>query len=238
MNFSRLLHSLKSLVVAPTCPVCGKRLEQSDSFVCLACNLSAPYTHLWQSHDNAMEQRFWGIIPIERAAAFMWYVEGSKWRDIIHEFKYHNHWFLAQNMGQWFATELLRTDFFQGIDLIVPVPLHWRRRLVRGYNQTEYIALGLSRKTGIKCYRNAVKRTVNNPPQAGMEFINRWQHIENIFTTSHPERLKGKHILLVDDVFTSGATLSTLAQSIIKACDGDVKISVATLAASRHLADK
>ena len=185
-----------------------------------------------------MEQRFWGIVPIERAAAFMWYIEGSAWRDIIHEFKYHNHWFLAQNMGYWFATELLRTNFLEGIDLIVPVPLHWRRRLTRGYNQTEYIALGISRKTGIKYCFDAVKRTINNPPQAGMEFINRWQHIENIFTTTHPERLKGKHILLVDDVFTSGATLTTLSQSIIKACDGDVKISVATLAASRHLADK
>ena len=87
-------------------------------------------------------------------------------------------------MGYWFATELLRTNFLEGIDLIVPVPLHWRRRLTRGYNQTEYIALGISRKTGIKYCFDAVKRTINNPPQAGMEFINRWQHIENIFTTT------------------------------------------------------
>ena len=213
-------------------------MPRGETVVCTACEATAPLTMLWEERANAMQERFWGLLPVEEASALLWYVEGSPWRDAVHRFKYAGRWLSAYDLGRWYGALLKESGAYADVDVIVPVPLHWRRRLVRGYNQTEYIALGLSRKTGIKCCRNAVKRTVNNPPQAGMEFINRWQHIENIFTTPHPERLKGKHILLVDDVFTSGATLSTLAQSIIKACDGDVKISVATLAASRHLADK
>lgn len=238
MILQKTLHALRTIIIAPTCPICGKRLGASETFVCLDCQLAAPYTHLWQSRDNTMEQRFWGIVPVERAAAFMWFTEGSPWRAMIHEFKYHNHWFLAENLAQWYATELLRTDFLQGIDLIVPVPLHWRRRLARGYNQSEYIAAGISSKSKIPYSFNAVKRSINNPPQAGTNFIDRWQNIDNIFTVKHPEALVGRHILLVDDVFTSGATLTTLATAIRTACGGNVKISVATLAATRHLVEK
>lgn len=238
MILQRVIHALKGVIIAPTCPICGRRLSTSERFVCLRCQLDAPFTHLWQSRDNAMEQRFWGIVPIERAAAFLWFIESSKWRDMIHEFKYHSHWFLADRLGEWFATELLRTDFLKDIDTIVAVPLHWRRRLARGYNQSEYIAAGISRQSGIPHTFNAVRRTINNPPQAGTTFVSRWQNIENIFTVTHPELLVGRHILLVDDVFTSGATLSTLASAILTACKGDVKISVATLAATRHLVDK
>lgn len=182
-----------------------------------------------------MEQRFWGVVPIERAAAFLWFTEGSRYRALIHQFKYHGQWYLAENMGRWFASELKVGDFLEGVELIVPVPLHWRRRIMRGYNQSEHIAHGISRATGIPCCFSAVKRTVHNPPQAGMKYINRWDNINNIFSVPHPERLIGRHILLVDDVFTSGATLLALATQIHRACNGNVKISVATLAASSHL---
>ncbi len=238
MFVDRLIHTLKSVIIAPTCPICGRRLESAESFVCISCQLAAPFTQLWLKQDNVMSRRFWGIVPIERAAAFMWFVESSPWRELIHEFKYHNHWFLAENMGYWFATELMRSDFLRDIDLIVAVPLHWRRRLSRGYNQSEYIAAGISRKSGIPYCFDAVKRSINNPPQAATQYIDRWQNIENIFTLTRPEALCSRHILLVDDVFTSGATLSTLAQAILKGCNGNVKISVATLAATRHLIDK
>lgn len=238
MTLQKVIRALKGVIIAPTCPICGRRLTPQESFVCLDCQLAAPYTHLWQSRDNAMEQRFWGIVPIERAAAFLWFTEGSKWREIIHEFKYHSHWFLAEQSAEWFASELLRTDFLEGIDLIVPVPLHWHRRLSRGYNQSEYIAAGISHKTKIPYTFNAVKRIVDNPPQAGAKFLDRWQNIDNIFTVTRPEALEGRHILLVDDVFTSGATLTTLSNAILTACKENVKISVATIAATRHLIEK
>ena len=185
-----------------------------------------------------MLQRFEGIVPVERAAALLWFSENSHWREIIHQFKYHNQWFLAENIGSWLASEILSSNFFDGIDVILPVPIYWRRRLIRGYNQTEHLAAGISRITSIPYNFKALKRIVNTSPQARQSYLERWQDMENIFAVTHPEQLIGRHLLLVDDVFTSGSTLIHLAQTIIKACNGNVKISVISFAASRHLIDK
>lgn len=228
--------ALKRLIIPEICPLCGKRLIAAERFICLSCYSTAPYTNQWKSRDNMMEQRFWGIVPIERAAAFLWYIEDGGYRDLIHLFKYHSQWFVAQYMGSWFATELTRCDFLDGVDLIVPIPLYITRRLSREYNQSEYIAIGISRYAKIPYCFNAVRRVVNNPSQTVLEKeFDRWGNVEGIFKVVRPEKLKSRHILLVDDVFTTGATIISCAQSIIKSCNGDVKISVATLAASQYM---
>lgn len=235
MIFRSILRSLLHLFAPPSCPVCGKILSRAEHFVCIDCHLSAPLTNLWQSRDNVIEQRFWGQVPIVRAAALWWFVEGSAWQQVVHNFKYRSHWYYAENMGRWFGAEAADSGFFEDIDLIVPVPLHPLRRLERGYNQAEHIAYGISTQTSIPYCFNAVHRTRNNPPQAQMRYSERWNNIEGLFAISNPERLTGRHILIVDDVFTSGATIISLAQAINTACNGDVKISVATIAASRRL---
>lgn len=236
MLFRSALSALKRLLFPAICPVCGKSLIEAESFLCIECTISAPFTNMWRQRGNALEQRFWGQISIERAAAFMWFIDGSQWRELIHSFKYRDHWYYAENIGYWLATEFSRSDFFEGIELIVPVPLHWRRKLSRGYNQTEHIAAGISRHTSIPYSFSAVKRRVNNPPQVHTSYVNRWGNSSDIFEVIKPKELRGRHILLVDDVCTTGSTLISLAKTITKACDGDVKISVATVAASRHIA--
>ncbi len=235
MNPLRLLSSLRQLLFPATCPICGRRLKEQDSYLCLDCALTAPITNLWRSRGNPIEHQCWGQMAIERAAAFLWFSDNSPWQQLIHNFKYHNHWYYAENMGRWFATELSTSDFLDGIELIVPVPLHWRRTLWRGYNQSEHIAAGMSHISSIPYDFSVVRRIVHTPPQARMRYADRWSNISDIFAVTHPERLVGRHILLVDDVFTSGATLMALARAIYEACDGNVKISIATLAASHHL---
>lgn len=227
------LAALKELIFPAICPICGRVLVRSERFVCTFCRIEAPFTNLWTKRENAMEQRFWGLVPIERAAAFFWFVEGSSWRRLIHKAKYYNHWRYAEQLGSWFAVELLRTDFLSGIDYIVPIPLHWRKRLKRGYNQSEHIAAGLSKVSSIPTLFGAVKRHIHNPSQSQLMLMERWKNVDNIFSVAHPEKLRGRHILLVDDVFTTGATITSCAEQIIKACDGDVKISVATISASQ-----
>lgn len=235
MHLSKVILSLKRLLFPAVCPICGKSLIDAEPFLCIDCTISAPFTNMWQSRDNNMEQRFWGQTPIVRAAALLWFVDGSNWRTMIHNFKYHSHWYYAENMGYWLATEFARSGFFDGVDLIVPVPLHWRRKISRGYNQTEHIAAGISRHTSIPYTFNAVKRRVNNPPQVTTSYVGRWENSGEIFEVIDPKQLSGKHILLVDDVCTTGATLISLAKTISKACGDTVKISVATIAASRHM---
>ena len=230
-----ILSAVKQLLFPTLCPICGKRLRDIDGFVCLKCSTTVPFTHLWRVRDNIMEEHLGGMVAIERAAALLWFSGSSTWREVIHDFKYNSHWYYAENIGRWLAKEFAESNFFEGIDTIVPVPLHWSRRLPRGYNQSEHLAAGIGHETGIPCNFTALRRNRNNPPQARRKFFQRWENISTLFTVAHPEQLAGRHILLVDDVFTSGATLITLARAISKACDDNVKISIATVAASRHL---
>lgn len=176
-----------------------------------------------------MEQRFWGLTRITRAAALLWYVIDDNWCHSLSEFKYYGCWSYGKRFGEWMAAEFNKAGFFEGIDLIVPVPLHPFRLFERLFNQAELLAIGVSQYTGIECDISAVSRIVNNPPQASLPFDERWKNTENIFAVPHPERLKGRHILIVDDVLTSGSTAISFAQTIRQACNEDVEISVATL---------
>ena len=155
--------------------------------------------------------------------------------DIIHKFKYSGRWYFAQKMGEWMGSELLDSGDFADVDLLVPIPLHYRRRLLRGYNQSEQLALGIGRKMGVECDFRLVHRRLYNESQTSKIRSERWENVEDIFEVRNPQKLRGRHILLVDDVLTTGATISSCALAILKACEGDVRISVATLAVSRRI---
>ena len=230
----RLVSDTLSLLLPAHCPVCGEQLLEQEKFVCTACRYRAPMTNFWREPDNPMTRKFWGLLPIERASAFIWFIEESRWRDLIHTFKYRKGWLAAQRMGEWYGAEMMRAGALEGIDLIIPVPLHWRKRLARGYNQSEYIADGIARSSGVAVDKYSVRRTRNNPSQAQRSRNERWDNVEGIFKVVRADRLRARHILIVDDVFTTGATISSCAEAIIEACDGDVRISIATLAVSKR----
>ena len=182
-----------------------------------------------------MKLLFENILPVESAMAMYWFVEGTEWQRIIHNFKYHGRWFFAQKMGEWLGEELRDSGNFEGVDLVIPIPLHYRRRLMRGYNQSEQLALGLGRKMGVKCDFRSVCRRSYNESQTSKSRSERWENVEEIFEVRDADKLRGRHILLVDDVLTTGATISSCAMAIHRACEGDVRISIATLAASRRI---
>jgi ComF family protein len=178
---------------------------------------------------------FENVLPVESAAAMFWFVGGTEWQRIIHSFKYYGRWFFAQKMGEWLGEELHDSGNFDDIDLIIPIPLHYRRRLRRGYNQSEQLALGVGRKMGVKCDFSSVRRRFYNDSQTSKSRSERWDNVEEIFDVRSVERLRGRHILLVDDVLTTGATMVSCASTILKACEGEVRISVASLAVSRRV---
>lgn len=210
-------------------------MHDGERFVCTQCRYEIPMTNFWKSDNNPMMQRFWGLVPIQRASAFMWFIDQSRWRTLIHSFKYSGMWRRAEELGRWYGYELQYANALEGVDVIVPVPLHWIKRVKRGYNQSEYVAHGISLATNIDCDFRTVKRVRNNPSQAKRGRDERWENVANIFKVTHPERLRGRHILLVDDVFTTGATIISCAEAILDACEGDVRISVATIAISQRM---
>ena len=182
-----------------------------------------------------MKSLFGNMLPIESAAAMFWFVGGTDWQRVIHSFKYQGRWFFAQKLGEWLGEELRDSGNFDDIDVIVPIPLHFRRRLVRGYNQSEQLALGVARKMDVKCDFSAVRRKIYNESQTLKSRKERWDNVEEIFEVRKAHKLRGQHLLLVDDVTTTGATMSSCAESIYRACEGDVRISIATLAVSRRV---
>ena len=233
-----VLRDVASLFLPRTCLACGRVLLENEGCVCLACRYNMPLTNFAKRKDNPIKFLFENVLPVESAAAMFWFVGGTEWQRIIHNFKYYGRWFFAQKMGEWLGEELLDSGNFDDIDLIVPIPLHYRRRLRRGYNQSEQLALGVGRKMGVECDFRSVRRRHYNDSQTSKSRSERWDNVEEIFDVRRAERLRGKHILLLDDVLTTGATMASCASAIVKACEGDVRISIASLSVSRRIIDE
>lgn len=218
---------LLSALFPRVCPLCGRRNPESRQPICPDC-LDTQARLLYRPRGT-IERLFWKRgFPIERAASMYRYNEGHV-RTLIHAIKYHHHPELAIFVARLWAEEMLQTDFFEGIDAIVPLPLHPWRQLRRGYNQSHYIARGLSKATGLPIVRGAVVRRGKATTQTRVSSpAERKMNVEGAFHLKRPELVAGKHVLLVDDVLTTGATLTACALALAQA--SGVRISVFTLA--------
>ncbi len=237
-DISGVVLDVASLVLPRTCLACGRVLLENEGSICLSCSYNLPLTGFAKQKDNPVKLLFENLIPIESATAMYWYIGGTEWQSIVHNFKYYGRWFFAQKMGEWLGEELRDSGNFDEVDVIVPIPLHYRRRMRRGYNQSEQLALGVGRKMGVECDFRAVCRNMYNDSQTLKSRAERWDNVAEIFEVRHAKRLRGRHILLIDDVLTTGATVLSCASAIIKACEGDVRISVASLAVSRRIVER
>lgn len=222
------LYSFISLLFPRCCVVCGRSLAKGEECICAMCNINLPRTNYHLQKDNQVEQLFWGKIPLERATSFFFYRKGSDFRQILHQLKYGGQKEIGAIMGRYMASELSASGFFEGIDVIVPVPLHKRKQRIRGYNQSEWIARGISALTGIRVDTEVIVRRKHTETQTRKSTFERWENVDGIFELHHAESLKGKHLLVVDDVLTTGATTVACASRLME-IEG-VRISVLTLA--------
>lgn len=222
------LYSFISLLFPRCCVVCGRPLAKGEECICAMCNINLPRTNYHLQKDNQVEQLFWGKIPLERATSFFFYRKGSDFRQILHQLKYGGQKEIGAIMGRYMASELSASGFFEGIDVIVPVPLHKRKQRIRGYNQSEWIARGISAVTGIRVDTEVIVRRKHTETQTRKSTFERWENVDGIFELHHAESLKGKHLLVVDDVLTTGAATVACASGLVE-IEG-VRISVLTLA--------
>lgn len=222
-----LLRDIADFILPRFCVICGERLTAQERCLCVNCLRQLPYTYAHMHKGNEIERLFWYHIPIERAASYCFY-EGEGLRNAIHHFKYHSRPDIGLFLSEAMAREYAEHGFFEGVDVIVPVPLHWKKRVRRGYNQCDYIAKGIGRITHIPVEVHALRRTVNNKSQASLHHSERKENAESIFQVVRPERLQGKHVLLVDDVITTGSTILSCAREVAKV--PDTRLSVLSLA--------
>lgn len=213
------------------CPVCGKALDGDERWLCRKCLASLPRTHYEDTPFNTMEQHFAGKVPIERATAYFFYEKGSPYASVLHDIKYHN----LPSMGRWLTSravsDMASSYFFDGIDIVTAVPLHRSKLAHRGYNQSEYLARGIADALDIP-YIEALKAVHPHSTQTHKGAMERWQNIQgNYALRNKADHLAGKHIMLVDDVVTTGATLIVCA-TLLKQIPG-VTVSLFTLAAAR-----
>lgn len=212
---SSFLSKLIDIIAPRACVVCGSRLAAGEEVMCAACNLHLPRTEYGKTaHDNPLNRMFWAKIPIERAASLFFYSAHSASSNILYALKYGNHPEIGETMGRMIALEYQRDGFFEGIDMIVPVPLARKRERQRGYNQSREIALGISAVTGIPINHNLVERTSFNGSQTHLGRWDRQENVDKVFRLKCVDELEGKHILLIDDVITTGATITACAKAI------------------------
>lgn len=221
-------HRLLDLISPRLCVVCGQRLTVSEETLCTRCNLHLPRTdfHL-DPYENEMAKLFWHQIPIERATALFYYEAHAETANILYELKYKDHPEIGEVMGRLMAKELKPSGFFDGIDGIVPIPLAKKRQRQRGYNQSLEIARGVSEITSLPIYNKVVRRIAFEGSQTNKDRWERNENVENVFELTDETAINGKHLLIVDDVVTTGATVLACAKELCKA--PNVKFSVLAL---------
>lgn len=209
------------------CAACQNTLGKNEVAICTACIIHLPKTNYHLDIENPLNKIFWGRVPIEMVAAYYFFNKGNKVQKLLHELKYKGNKNVGEKIGVLYGYELLNSYPFKSIDYIIPVPLHPKKLKKRGYNQSEWFANGLSQSMNIPVFTNILYRNTDSATQTKKSRFNRWENVAEIFGVNTPELINNKHILLVDDVVTTGATIEACAK-ILK--EHHAKVSVVSIA--------
>ena len=226
-----VLSSFSHIFYPNLCVACGENLVRGEQFVCLRCLNEIPKTNYHLVKGNPVEKRFWGKAPIENGAAYFFFEKGSKFQHLLHELKYKGNKEIGELMGKYAAADFYHSAEYQTLDVIVPVPLHPKKEAKRGYNQSEWICKGISEVTNIPLSISNLVRVQENTTQTKKTVFERFENVKGIFEVQNPTEFSGKHVLLVDDVLTTGSTIEACMHALQK--NSDVKISVFTLAVAQ-----
>jgi len=229
MKLTDLLTNLLFLFFPKHCVICGDSLLQSEDHFCLECFLKLPRTNYHLCTENRTMERFAGKIPLTKACSYFYYEKGGVGQALVAEIKYRKNQDLGKWIGSYLAKDIVNSSsFFHDIDYLVPVPLHPKKLRQRGFNQAEIISKGISQITNIPLETKNLYRSKANPSQTKKGVYERWKNTADIFNIVDKQLFAEKHILLVDDVLTTGATLEACAVSLLNT--PNIKISFLTIA--------
>jgi ComF family protein len=222
--FSDTLH----IFYPHVCLGCGSDLLNEKNLLCIKCIAALPNTNFALHAANPVEKIFWGRLPLTAAHSEFFFAKESLIQHLIHQLKYKGNKEIGFYLGELMGRSLLNSNRFANIDSLIPLPLFSDKEHKRGYNQATILCDGISSITKIPVDKTSVVRQRFTETQTRKHRTERWENVEGSFVVKNATALKGKHILLVDDVVTTGATLEACGNAIIKT--DETKISIATLA--------
>jgi ComF family protein len=226
--FASLAQNVLHLFYPDLCVACDRELRQGDSCFCFGCQLKLTPSDMYRQQENEFTNRFWGRLPLVSGAALYYFQRRSPIQRALHQLKYHNHPDVALRLGRTFGRKLARAPGFDSVELIVPVPLHPRKERLRGYNQSALLARGLAETIGVPAQLRALQRRHYAESQTRKKRLERFKNVEAVFALPQPNLVRDRHVLLVDDVLTTGATLESCGRLILDV--PGTRLSLATIA--------
>lgn len=219
---------LINLLFPKLCVGCTNVLVQQENILCIECLHDLPVTNLHASNSNVIKNVFYGTVVLEHATALFYYPKKGTIRKLIHQLKYRNREEISDYLGKWLGTELKESELYKSVDVVVPVPLHKKRMKERGYNQVEKFGIAIAENLKAAYNDEVLLRTKNTTTQTVKDRITRWKNVQTIFEVVDLKSLQGKHILLVDDVITTGATIKACVKELNRI--KGIKLSLAVMA--------
>jgi len=232
MKIPRFIEDFISLLYPRVCAACGNSLFKHEEIICTYCLYHLPKTNYHLMENSPLDQVFWGRAQLAHTAALYNFQKKSKVQHLIHQLKYKGRMDVGIHLGKLLGAELAVAEKFNDVSKVIPVPLHPGKQRKRGYNQSEQIAIGLANAMNIEMDATSFIRTTNTETQTRKSRFARWENVKEIFKVTAPAEIANRHILLVDDVITTGATLESAAH-ILLAVEG-VKLSVACIGFARE----
>jgi ComF family protein len=226
IRIKEIKESLLHLLFPHICAGCGNELAGNNTFLCLKCIDAMPETNFELHPNNPVEKRFWGRLQLAGATAQYYFTSESLMQRLMHQFKYRGNRDLGLQLGRMTGDSLERSERFNA-DALIPLPLFASKEKRRGFNQSAVLCEGIAEHLKIPVLKNVISRPSHTETQTKKGRIERWLNMEGRFVLNNPDVISGKHILLVDDVVTTGATLEACGSELLKA--SDVRLSIATL---------
>ncbi|RNI27001.1 ComF family protein [Rufibacter latericius] len=229
MVLRSLYHDFLALLFPEDCRACGGELAMGEEVICSHCRIKLPYSDFHLSPtQNPLHQVFWGRVPIQLAVAYLKFQEKGRVQRLLHQLKYKGQEEVGELLGRWFGAQLREQEEFQPVDVVVPVPLHKSKLKQRGYNQVEGFAQAIAENLEVPLVADALKKNLVSGTQTTKNRQARWEAMRQLYTIHKPEAVQGKHVLLIDDVITTGATIEACADILLK--NGASAVSVASIA--------
>ena len=226
------LNDLKNFFYPQVCLSCSNSLFASEEVLCLRCQRKLPRTNFHLDPHNPVIKQFWGKVPVSSATAFYHFAKGGKVQHLIHQLKYKQHPEVGVKIGGLMGNDLIGSQHFNNLDVVIPVPLHPDKQRTRGYNQSATFALGLAAAMGIASSVTILQRSKFTATQTRKHRFERFENVNRVFTVADHTSLINKNILLVDDVITTGSTLTACAETLLE-IEGTT-VSIAAIASSMH----